>query len=116
MKKEKKTVIIADDSELSVESVLFLHRKFDHIQIVSYAGSWKQTLDFAEGIRPDMILQGIRLPDKNGIGLLGKMMEASDVIIVLMIRENSLRDHYGFCKTQRYPIGFPDLNHKESIP
>jgi response regulator of citrate/malate metabolism len=108
MKKEKKIVIIADDSELSVESILFLHRKFDHIQIVSYAGSWKETLTFVEGIGPDMILQGIRLPDKSGIALLGKMMEANDVIIVLTATENNPRNHYGLSKKQGYPTGFSE--------
>jgi len=108
-------VIITDDSMLSVESILCLHGEFDNIQIVSYAGSWKQTLAFVDGINPDIVLQGIRLPDRESIGLLGKMAESSDVIIVLMLLENNLRNDYCLCKKQECPVSFSDFN-KRSIP
>jgi response regulator of citrate/malate metabolism len=88
MKKRKKIVLITNDSMLSVESILRLHARFDNIQIVSYAGSWKQTLAFVDGISADMVLQGIRLPDKGSIDLLGKITESSDVIIVMTMMEN----------------------------
>jgi DNA-binding NarL/FixJ family response regulator len=115
MKKRKKTVIITDDSMLSVESILCLHSEFDNIQIVSYAGSWKQTLAFVDGIGPDIVLQGIRLPDKDGIGLLGKITESSDVIIVLMIKENNSRNDFCLCKEQGCPAGFSEFNKERSI-
>jgi DNA-binding NarL/FixJ family response regulator len=115
MKKRKKTVIITDDSMLSVESILCLHAEFDNIQIVSYAGSWKQTLAFVDGIGPDIVLQGIRLPDKDSIGLLGKMAESSDVIIVLMLMENNPRNDYSLCKKQGCPVSFSEFNKEGSI-
>jgi DNA-binding response OmpR family regulator len=72
-------------------------------------------LAVVDGIGPDIVLQGIRLPDKDGIGLLGKITESSDVIIVLMIKENNSRNDFCLCKEQGCPAGFSEFNKERSI-
>jgi len=68
-----------------------------------------------DGIGPDIVLQGIRLPDKASIGLLGKMTESSDVIIVLMLMETNPCNGYSPCKKQGCPVSFSEFNKEGSI-
>jgi DNA-binding NarL/FixJ family response regulator len=98
MKKEKKIVLIVDDSILILERMIPLLEEVSNIQFVVHAGNYSEAIELLKGLTPDMVLLDINLPDKSGIELLRKIKEDYKKTKVFMIT-NQANDYYkNICK------------------
>jgi len=98
MKKEKKIVLIVDDSILILERMISMLEEINNIQFVVHAANYNEAIELLKGLTPDMVLLDINLPDKSGIELLRKIKEEYKKIIVYMIT-NQANDYYkNICK------------------
>lgn len=98
MKKEKKIVLIVDDSILILERMIPMLQEIDNIHFVAHAGSYKEAVALTQGLRPDMVLLDINLPDRSGIELLKKIKEIDQGIMVLMLTNHSNDYYRAVCK------------------
>lgn len=98
MKKEKKTVLIVDDSILILERMIPLMEEIDNISFVVHAASYKEGFEVLSRLTPDMVLLDINLPDRSGIELLRVIKERQLEIAVLMISNNTGSYYRDICK------------------
>src|ERR1700753_1681579 len=70
MKREKKIVLLVDDSILILERMIPLLQSAPGVELVVHAGSYKEAISVIECLQPDLILLDIHLPDKSGVHLL----------------------------------------------
>jgi len=98
MKKEKRTVLIVDDSILIIERMIPLLEEMENISFVVHAANYKEGLEVLSRLTPDMVLLDINLPDKSGIELLRVIHERHLEIAVLMISNNADQYYRNICK------------------
>jgi DNA-binding NarL/FixJ family response regulator len=98
MKKDKRTVLIVDDSMLIIERMIPLLEEIENISFVVHAGNYKEGLEVLSRLTPDMVLLDINLPDKSGIELLRVIHERHLEIAVLMISNNADQYYRNICK------------------
>ena len=98
MKKEKRTVLIVDDSILIIERMIPLLEEIENISFVVHAANYKEGLEVLSRLTPDMVLLDINLPDKSGIELLRVIQERHLEIAVLMISNNADQYYRNICK------------------
>ena len=98
MKKEKRTVLIVDDSILILERMIPLMAEIENISFVVHAASYKEGFEVLSRLTPDMVLLDINLPDKSGIELLRLIRERQLEIAVLMISNNADIYYRNICK------------------
>jgi DNA-binding NarL/FixJ family response regulator len=98
MKKEKRTVLIVDDSILIIERMIPLLEEIENISFVVHAANYKEGLEVLSRLTPDMVLLDINLPDKSGIELLRVIQERHLDIAVLMISNNADQYYRDICK------------------
>jgi DNA-binding NarL/FixJ family response regulator len=98
MKKEKRTVLIVDDSILILERMIPLMEEIENISFVIHAASYTEGLEVLSRLTPDMVLLDINLPDKSGIELLRYIQERHMEVAVLMISNNAGPYYRDICK------------------
>jgi DNA-binding NarL/FixJ family response regulator len=98
MKKEKRTVLIVDDSIHIIERMIPLLEEMENISFVVHAANYKEGLEVLSRLTPDMVLLDINLPDKSGIELLRVIQERHLEIAVLMISNNADQYYRNICK------------------
>jgi response regulator of citrate/malate metabolism len=98
MKKEKRTVLIVDDSILILERMIPILEEVDNISFVVQAGTFREAVEVLNTLKPDLILLDINLPDKSGIELLRIIREQQLEITVLMVTNHSDAYYMETCK------------------
>src|SRR5258708_7624395 len=98
MKKERKTVLIVDDSILVVERMIPILEEIENISFFIHAGSYAEGIEILNRLTPDMVLLDINLPDKSGIELLRIIRERRLEIAVLMISNHADQYYKDICK------------------
>jgi DNA-binding NarL/FixJ family response regulator len=93
MKREKKIVLVVDDSILILERMIPMLEEVSNIQFVVHAASYNEAIELLERLMPDIVLLDINLPDKSGIELLRKIKEEYKKMKVFMIT-NQANDYY----------------------
>ncbi len=98
MKKDKKTVLIVDDSILILERMIPIMEEIENISFVVHAASYQEGVEVLSRLTPDMVLLDINLPDKSGIELLRLIGERHLKTAVLMISNNANIYYRNICK------------------
>ena len=93
MHKEKKIVLVVDDSALIRKRIIPMLEEIHNVQFVTFAGTYEEAIDSIRNTIPDMILLDIQLPDRSGIELLRTVKENYQDVIVYMIT-NRANDFY----------------------
>jgi DNA-binding NarL/FixJ family response regulator len=93
MDKEKKIVLVVDDSILILERMIPMLEELSDIQFVVHAANYNEAIELLERLTPDMVLLDINLPDKSGIELLRKIKKEYKKMKVFMIT-NQANDYY----------------------
>ncbi|MBS1664596.1 MAG: response regulator transcription factor [Bacteroidetes bacterium] len=94
----KKIILIVDPSLVVLQRMVSIVEELPNVEFVVHAGSYKEAMDLLTGLRPDMILMDIDLPDKNGIELL-KTIRQQDGNAIVYITTNFVSDqHRDLCK------------------
>jgi DNA-binding NarL/FixJ family response regulator len=113
---KKLVVLIVDDSLLIVERLIELLNDMDNIQIVIYADNYKEGLDLLKGIKPDVVLLDINLPDKSGIELLRHIHHQRVHPKVIMITNQATEYYKKICSSLGADYFFDKSNEFERIP
>jgi DNA-binding NarL/FixJ family response regulator len=98
MTKEKKIVLVVDDSTLILERIIPLLEEINNIQRVVTANNFREAVKLISEIGPDMVLLDIHLPDKSGIELLRTIRQKHKGTIVLMITNHASEYYRDICK------------------
>src|SRR5262249_1455499 len=113
---KKLVVLIVDDSLLIIERLIELLNDMENVQIVIYADNYKEGLNLLKGIKPDIVLLDINLPDKSGIELLKDIHFLQQQPKVIMIT-NQATDYYKkVCAALGADYFFDKSNDFEQIP
>ncbi len=98
MKKDKKTILIVDDSALIMERMVPMLEEMENVEFVIHAGTYQEAIELLEKISPQFVLLDIHLPDRSGIELLRTIRERYREIIVLMITNSAGESYREICK------------------
>ena len=93
MKREKKVVLLVDDSIVVLERMMPLLQDIPEIELVVHAGSYKEAMSILGCLQPDVILLDIHLPDKSGVHLL-EFVRANYRQIIVFMMTNDACDGY----------------------
>lgn len=85
MKREKKIVLLVDDSILILERMMPLLQDLREVELVVHAGTCREAMSILEVLQPDVILLDIHLPDKSGVHLLEFVRANYRQILVFMM-------------------------------
>jgi DNA-binding NarL/FixJ family response regulator len=97
MTREKKIVLLVDDSILILERMIPMLQGAPGIELVVHAGSYKEAIGILECLQPDLILLDIHLPDKSGIDLLQFVHANYQQIIVFMMTTDATDQYRTAC-------------------
>lgn len=84
---QKKTILIVDDHPLFREGLKAIIERNTNFEVVGEAGNGQQGLKMAKGLKPDLVVMDISLPDTSGIQLtreIKTLLSETNIIIVSM--------------------------------
>jgi DNA-binding NarL/FixJ family response regulator len=84
---EKKKIIIIDDHALFREGLKAIISRKSQYEVIGEAGNAKEAVHLVRGLKPDLILLDIALPDRNGIDLtkeLRNILPKTPILVVSM--------------------------------
>jgi DNA-binding NarL/FixJ family response regulator len=93
MKSEKKVILIVDQSLLVLERMIPMLEELANVEYVVHAGNYKDAMDLLGGMRPDVILMDIDLPDRSGMDLM-QAIKAKYENITVFITSNFVTDQH----------------------
>ncbi|MGD0661512.1 MAG: response regulator, partial [Syntrophorhabdales bacterium] len=78
-----KSILVIDDEKVILESLkMFLTEKGYSVESAASAAEGRQKV---EGLKPDVVILDIRLPDGNGLELLKELRDRNREMPVIMI-------------------------------
>lgn len=84
MRKDKTSVLIADDHGVIVEGLrLYLQR--DGFDVVGVAQTGRQTVELVQALKPDVVLLDIRMPDMDGLQALAAIKSGGFQTAVIIL-------------------------------
>lgn len=116
MHREKKIVLVVDDSVLIRKRIIPMLEEMESVQFVTYAGTYHEAIESMRKVIPDMILVDIHLPDKSGIELLRTVKEKYNDIIVYMITNRANEFYREICKKLKADFFFDKSKDFDLIP
>jgi two-component system, NarL family, nitrate/nitrite response regulator NarL len=81
-------VFVADDHPAMRGALARLVREHDRLELVGEAGGGEQTLAMIDALGPDVALLDVRMPDLDGLAMLGRLRAAGSPVRVLLISGN----------------------------
>lgn len=93
MNKEKKVVLVVDDSLVVLERMIPMLEDSPAVEFVVHAGTYKEALSVLDELRPHYILLDLQLPDQSGVELL-KLVKEKYKDILVFIMTNKVSEHY----------------------
>src|ERR1700704_3262958 len=116
MRREKKIVLVVDDSILIQERIIPMLEEIDNIEFVTRAGSYYEAIEQLNQTMPDMMLLDINLPDRSWIELLRMVKEKYEHIIVYMITNRANQFYREICKKFKADYFFDKSKDFDLIP
>ncbi len=90
---QKKTVLILDDHPMFREGLKATIENDAGFEVVGEADNAKEGLRMAKGIKPDLVLMDISLPDQSGIRLTYEIRESLPNVRVMIVSMHSKIDY-----------------------
>jgi len=85
-------VLVAEDHTVMRGGLVELLSVADDIDVVGTAANGAEAIELAEGLRPDVVLMDISMPEVDGIQATGAILEAEPEARVVMLTAFSDRD------------------------
>jgi len=82
---KKKTILIVDDHPLVREGLKVIIERSSKFEVVGETGEAREGLRMAEGLKPDLVLLDISLPDESGLELARRIRSNLPDIRILVI-------------------------------
>lgn len=86
-------VVIADDHPVVREGLRSLLLTAADVEVVGEAGTGAEAVAQAQALRPEVMLLDIRMPDGNGLAVLGQIKAASPGTSVIMVTMHDNPDY-----------------------
>lgn len=93
MVKEKKVLLLIDQSLVVLERMIPLLEALPNVQFVLHAGTYERAMGLLGEMQPNMILMDIDLPDGSGIELL-RTVKARFENVIVFVTTNFVTDQY----------------------
>jgi DNA-binding NarL/FixJ family response regulator len=90
---KKKTILIVDDHPLVREGLKVIIGRSSNFEVVGEAGAAREGLRMAEGLKPDLVLLDISLPDESGLELARRIRTTLPDTRILVISMHSGIDY-----------------------
>jgi DNA-binding NarL/FixJ family response regulator len=100
-------ILVVDDHEMFASSLAKMLSDEDDLEVVGEVGTLKAALDLAAVAKPDVILLDHRLPDGDGIDIIGDLLEITPAPKVVMLTA-STADHVLIAAMEGGAAGFID--------
>ena len=97
MNKQRKVILIVDDSILIVERLLDFIGSIENIDEIKHADSYEKAELLFRQCKPDIVLLDIQLPDASGINLLNKIKSYHREVIVMMFSNHASSYYKSVC-------------------
>jgi len=98
MTKEKKVILLVDQSPVVLERMIPLLEALPNIEFVIHAGTYKEAMGVLGGMKPNMVLMDIDLPDGSGIELLRIVRERFENVIVFITTNFASEQYRALCQ------------------
>ncbi len=87
-------VLVADDHRLFRQGLIGLLRtRPDLVRVVGEAASGREAIEFAQTLRPDVILLDIMMPDGDGLAAAHRIRDLLPATAIVMLTASELSDH-----------------------
>ena len=93
MYKEKKSILIVDDSILLAERLIDMLKSMENVDSIKHAGTYAEAMVLLEQTKLHIVFLDISLPDKSGVALLSSIKKNYPDIMVIMFT-NQAGDYY----------------------
>jgi len=97
MNKQRKVILIVDDSILIVERLLDFIGSIENIDEIKHADTYEKAELLFRQCKPDIVLLDIQLPDASGINLLNKIKSYHREVIVMMFSNHASSYYKSVC-------------------
>jgi len=97
MSKQRKVILIVDDSILIVERLLDFIGSIENIGEIKHADTYEKAELLFRQCKPDIVLLDIQLPDASGINLLNKIKSYHREVIVMMFSNHASSYYKSVC-------------------
>jgi DNA-binding NarL/FixJ family response regulator len=78
-------ILLADDSELILERLQDLIKKYKEVEIVGAFNNGYDTLEGLRNLKPDLAIVDIQMPGLNGLEILGKIKQEQKNITFIIL-------------------------------
>ena len=90
-------VLIADDSELIRERLVFMLSELDWIEIVGQARDGVEALNLIKELQPDVVLLDIWMPKVSGVEVLESVRQTDKSTAIIMLTNDASAQHRRRC-------------------
>lgn len=84
------TVAIVDDSSVMRRGIRALLETDDELEVVGEAGNGDEALALVTRQRPDVVLLDVRMPQRDGLSVVGQLAERTHVLMLTFSDENDV--------------------------
>ena len=102
---DKIRILLADDHVMLRQGTLALLQREADIEVIAQASDGRQAVDLAHGLRPDIVVMDVRMPELSGVEATRQIREALPEVQVLVLTAHD-DDQYVFSLLEAGASGY----------
>jgi len=88
-----KTIVLADDHNITRTGLRSLISKMDNMQIIGEASDGEEALNMVRMLHPDLLITDISMPKKSGLNVIG-IIQAEELDVRILVISMHMNDRY----------------------